>query len=166
VFPAARAARSVVFVLDRSISMGPSGALAAARREVLSSLQALPPETRFQVVAYNKRVESSPVQPRDGLLPATPEAVAGVAGWLEGLAAEGGTDHARALLRGLIWRPEALYLVTDADDLAEADVNRITRINAGRTAIHVVELGRGGTDTPALRRLAESNGGRHHRLAP
>jgi hypothetical protein len=165
-FQAARLARGVVFVVDRSISMGPSGALAAARREVLVSLRALPAGARFQVVAYSKWAELPPVEPREEMLPATPETVEAVARWLEELAPEGGTDTVRALRRGLLFRPEVLYLITDAGDLDLPDVNLITRLNAGRTAIHVVELAQGGTG-PAegrLRRLAEVNGGGHRRV--
>src|SRR5262249_61982066 len=40
-------ARSIVYVIDHSISMGFNGALEAAKREVLASLASLPPTTRF-----------------------------------------------------------------------------------------------------------------------
>src|SRR5581483_7459538 len=52
-FQVASPARSVVYVLDRSGSMGPSGALERAKAELLLSLRRLPPEMLFQVIAYN-----------------------------------------------------------------------------------------------------------------
>jgi hypothetical protein len=54
-------AQAIVYVIDRSASMGPSGALAAAKRELLASLSRLPPTARFQVIAYSSRVEPIPI---------------------------------------------------------------------------------------------------------
>ena len=47
-----RTCRSVVYVLDRSISMGFSGALAAARRAVLAGLRRLPADVRAEFIAH------------------------------------------------------------------------------------------------------------------
>src|SRR5436853_502415 len=58
---------------------------------------------------------------------------------LEDVVPSGGTDHVAALRRGLLLRPDVRFLLTDADDLRDADVAAVTRITAGRTAIHVVE---------------------------
>jgi hypothetical protein len=132
----------VVFVLDRSISMGPSGALDAARREVVASLRALAAGTRFQVVAYSRLAELPPVEPRAALLEA-PQAVEAVARWLGELTAEGGTDHVRAVRRGLLFRPEVLYLITDEIGLTPRDLAEVARRNQGRTAVHVVHIAHG-----------------------
>ena len=44
----------LVFVVDRSMSMGVHHALDYARREVLAHLDRLPASSRFQVIAYNR----------------------------------------------------------------------------------------------------------------
>src|SRR5207302_4579733 len=60
-------ARSIVFVIDRSISMGLSGGLEAAKRELLASLEGLPAATRFQLVFYNHDVQALPTNDHDGM---------------------------------------------------------------------------------------------------
>src|SRR5205823_10378047 len=73
--PVPPSARSVVYLLDRSSSMGESHALARARRELLASLRQLPPTARFQVIPYNKQAEPLWVGGRGGLLPADADTV-------------------------------------------------------------------------------------------
>ena len=58
-------------------------------------------------------------------------------------------------------RPDVIFFLTDADDLNPADVRALTQINAGRSAIHVVELtleNRDRLDMP-MHRLASGNHG-------
>jgi hypothetical protein len=155
-----------VYVLDRSVSMGPSGALEAACAELVASLRKLPPAARFQVIAFNRHAEPLLVRRQSGLLPADPATVEEAAGLLAALDASGGTDHAAALRRGLLLRPEVLFLVTDAADLSPEEVLALTRLNQGRTAVHVVELGRSRAGGPAaaLRRLAAGNGGTYRHV--
>src|SRR5579875_280015 len=52
-FPLPATAASVVYVLDRSVSMGLARKLDFARRELIASLRHLPATIRFQVIAYN-----------------------------------------------------------------------------------------------------------------
>jgi hypothetical protein len=161
------AARSVVYVLDRSVSMGLHDALAAARGELLAGLRRLPATTRFQVIPYNHRAEPLYVDGRADLLPADPATLGQVARAVEALQPSGGSDHGQALRRGLAFRPDLLFLVTDADDLRPDEVLAVTRFNRGRTVIHTVELSRrppARGDSP-LRRLAAGNGGTY-RCAP
>src|SRR5262249_32318826 len=103
-FPIPATAASVVFVLDRSISMGPSGALAAARRELLACLLALPSSLRFQVIPYNRRAEPLRIAGRQELIPATPDTIQSAVRQIRELCPEGGTDHLGALRRGLALR--------------------------------------------------------------
>src|SRR5205823_205188 len=56
-FRTAMRGQSVVYVIDRSLSMGLSGALGAAKREVIRSIETLPDTMRFQVIFYNRRAE-------------------------------------------------------------------------------------------------------------
>src|SRR6185437_11251575 len=140
-FPLAATATSVVYLLDRAVSMGVNNTLGMACQELLASLRQLPPTTRFQVVTYNTSAECLVINRRIDLLPAEPAIIAQVASFLDALTATGKTDHANALRRGLQLHPDVLYFVTDADDLTLAEVASITSCNRG-TAIHAIELTR------------------------
>jgi hypothetical protein len=164
---APRQARRVVYVLDRSLSMGPSRALGRARRELLSALARLPAGASFQVVLYNLRAEPLRIDGQSGYLPADEPTRAAVARALERTAATGSTNHVNALRQGLYLHPDVLFLVTDADELSERDVQEVVRINSARTAIHVIELSRRRADAGGpLCRLAALTGGSFRRVAP
>lgn len=159
-------ARSVVFLIDRSISMGLSGSLGPAKDELTAFLEALPPTSHFQVVAYNLKAE--PLLSGPGLVPAEPDAVRFAVGRVADLRPSGGTDHLAALKRGLQLRPDAVVLVTDGLELPDGALAEVTLLNRGRSAIHVLEVVRSRQRdgvTPA--RLAERNRGSYRRvLAP
>lgn len=160
--------RSIVFLLDRSASMGLHGAWSVARRETLVLLNSLPATTRFQVIAYNRQAEPLPLAGKLDLVAAGPQTVQDAAEVLGSLSPSGSTDHVRALHRGLLLRPDALLLLTDAGDLSAADVDAMTTFNHGRTGIHTVEItirSRSGPDNPLVR-LALHNQGTYRRLSP
>jgi hypothetical protein len=161
-------ARSIVFLLDRSASMGLHGAWAVARRETLAALRTLPAGTRFQVIPYNRQAEPLPLAGTWGLVASAPEVVADVERELAGLSPSGGTDHVRALRRGLLLQPDALVLITDAGDMTAADVAAVTASNRSHTAIHTVEVTVRTHEQPGnpLARLAADNGGTYRRLSP
>jgi Ca-activated chloride channel family protein len=155
-------ARSVVYVIDRSASMGPGGLLAAAVRELCASLARLPAATRFQVVVYHDQ-PALLLPGRAQLVPASPDNTERAARLLKGLQAEGGTNHLRALQLALSLAPEVVYLLTDADDLSDADRQKVTYNNRGRAVIHTIELNtsnRHRADMP-LQVLARENRGRY-----
>jgi hypothetical protein len=160
-------ARTVVYVLDRSLSMGPEGALGRARRELLASLARLPAGSKFQVILYNRQCEPLRIEGRSGFLPADEKTRHALAAELDRIAAAGNTDHFHAVQKGLLLRADVLYLVTDSDDLSDRDVQALTRQNGGRTAIHAVELSRRRADADGpLQRLATQNGGTFRRVPP
>jgi hypothetical protein len=158
-FPAATQARSVVFVIDRSMSMGLRGALDTARRQLLGSLGSLPEDVRFQVIVYNSTAEL--LAPGSDLVYATHEMKRHTATRMDSLCAEGGTSHLPALKRALTLSPEVIYFLTDADDLNPEEQRVITKLNRGRCCIHVVELNTSHRDRPwmPLQELARSNRG-------
>jgi hypothetical protein len=160
-------ARRVVFVIDRSLSMGLSGALAVAKRELLTGLDALSPDARFGVILYNRQAEPLCPDGQTGLVPATEANRAAVARLVEGLRAAGGTDHVAALRRAIALGPDVIFFVTDADEMTAEQVRTVALLNRGRAAIHAVELNNDGErrdDTP-LKLLARLSGGTH-RVVP
>ncbi len=163
-----RSARSVVYVVDRSMSMGFHGALARARREVVASLRGLGPATRFQVIAYNREAEPLRINGQAGLLVADENTIRQVVDAVSALHAAGGTDHGRALNRAVAFHPDLIYFLTDADDVRLDDVRTVTRLARRRTIIHTVELngGRVGRRDGPLHTLAADNGGTYRRLDP
>jgi hypothetical protein len=159
-FPLPATATRVVYVLDRSVSMGEGDKLDLACREVLASLRRLPPSARFQVILYNNSATALLIDGHIDLLPAKPAVLDQVADRLKDLPASGGTDHANALRRGLALHPDVLFFITDADQLPYEQIGSITRGNPG-AAIHIVELTRrrGGLSDGPLARLARDIGG-------
>jgi hypothetical protein len=150
--------KRVVYVIDRSASMGLGDGLSAARRELLASLGRLLPSTHFQVIFYNREAEVLRLGGRSDLLPASADNVRAAARRLEHLRAEGGTNHLQALMRALSLEPDVIFFVTDAADLSLDQVRLVTRANGGRAVIHAIELGardNGGS----LELLARSNRG-------
>jgi hypothetical protein len=151
--------QSVAFVIDRSASMGLGGRLDRARREVAASLRRLPPAARFQVITYHKVAESVRVDGQYGLLPAAPAAVAAAGAALDGLTAEGGTDHLQALKMALTLRPDVVYFLTDEDDLTWDVVRAVTRLNGGRVCVHALCLVEPPAGETPLRALARGSRG-------
>jgi hypothetical protein len=154
-------ARAIVYVIDRSISMGLSGSLDLARRELLASLAGLPENAQFQVILYNRQAEPLNLDGNQGLIPVTADHRRAAAQLLEAVRAEGSTDHVAALRRALSLHPDTIFLVTDADELTAAQVRALTLLNHGRAAIHTIELrnGESAREDAPLSLLARSNRG-------
>jgi hypothetical protein len=165
-FAAAPTAASVVYVLDRSGSMGHADAYRRACTAVLEDLARWPATTQFQVVPYNSTAEPLCVNASLGLLPKTTDTLQKVEALLAALRPTGWTNHRCGLQRALLLAPDVLYLVTDADDLTADDVRAITSLNRGRTAIHTIEMHSqySARPTGALAQLAGSNKGTYRRV--
>lgn len=147
--------------------MGPSRALNRARQELLNALARLPAGATFQVILYNLQAETLRIDGNSGYLPADESTRAAVARALERTAAAGSTNHVNALRQGLFLRPDVLFLVTDADELTDREVQDVARFNTSRTAIHVIELTRRRADADGpLHRLATLTGGSYRSVTP
>jgi hypothetical protein len=166
-FPTPAGAKRVIYVIDRSVSMGLNGSLRLALRELLDGLSRLPDGTKFQVVLYNHRPDTLYIRHHFDLAVLDAAARQDVERAVANLTASGGSNHRAALEQALNLGPDVLYLVTDGAELSEAEVNALTRLNQGRAAIHAVELGRRGrpADNP-LRVLAGRNRGTYRCVAP
>lgn len=165
-FPLPATATSVVYVLDRSVSMGMDRKLDFARRELIASLRRLPPSARFQVIDYNDYAEVLVLDGRTDLLPAEPAIVDKAVTFLRTLEAGGNTNHVAALRRALNLHADVIYFLTDADELKPEQVALLTQQNRG-SAIHTIELTRRRAAPPEgpLARLACDNRGTYRRVA-
>jgi hypothetical protein len=146
--------------MDRSLSMGLTGAYSRAEAELMRCLNALPETTLFQVVLYNRAAEPLP---GNRLLPVSADAVAHVGALLRETVPEGATDHAKALLVAMSFQPDAVFLVTDADDLTQAQAREITRLNRTRAVLHTIDVSRRLRAANMLEQLSRANDGQHIR---
>lgn len=154
----------IVYVLDRSSSMGRGGALEVANREVLASLRSLPPQASFQIIIYHS-VAQFLLPQHTGWL--TAAQLPQVEAALLALVPEGGTRHQLALPLALSLQPDVIFFLTDADDLPAAHVAEVTTRNQGRAIIHTVELTHRHLLQPdmPLQRLARQNRGDYRAVA-
>jgi hypothetical protein len=157
--------RSFVFVIDRSKSMGGKGlnALVAAQHQLQAALAGLVETHRFQIVAYHhKRVYFHPT----ALVRVTRGNESRVNEFFGNLLAVGGTDHAQAVLSGLRFKPDVLFLLTDGGypEISAGQLTQIRRRASGRTTIHTIQFGVGqlSGEPSFMQRLAKQNGGHFH----
>ncbi len=150
-----------VFVIDRSGSMATNNALGVAKQELLRALNALPPHVQFQVVFYNLNADPLPMN-QGRLVYAEESSKQQVRELLKTIAPAGGTDHLPALRLALVrLKADTVFFLTDADEMTLKDVEEVTRLNTQHATIHAIEFGLGPDldESPALRALAERNGG-------
>lgn len=164
-FPLPAKATSVVYVLDRSVSMGMDHKLDFARRELIAGLRRLPASMRFQVIDYNDSAESLVVDGNRDLLLADPATVDKAVAFLLKLDAAGNTNHLAALRRAVDFHADAIYFLTDADDLKPQEIALITQRNR-QSVIHTLELTRRRSIAPdgPLAQLARDNNGIYRRV--
>ena len=148
----------VVFVLDTSASMeGPR--LETAKRELMSAIFALPPETAFTVVFFNSGVGPW----RNVLVPATDANKRQAMAFVDGLPAEGRTATSDALEAAFRFDAEAVFLLSDGEPTVGRIVEPagivafVTELNRGR-AVTVNTIGIM-TGPGFLDRLAQANHG-------
>ncbi len=153
------------YVFDRSSSM--EGApLAAAKRELIASLQSLQSVHQFQIIFYNEQPHVMPdFRGRSSAMVFADEPGKRLAtNFVGGVFAQGATDHLQALRTALQMRPDVIFLLTDANEpqLRPAELVTIRQLNQA-TSIQTIEFGVG---PPAprynfLQQLAAENGGQH-----
>ena len=172
-----QAARDVVFLLDRSGSMG-GWQIGAARRAIARMIDTLAADDRVSVIAFDSVLDQMHESPT--LIPATDRNRWSILEWLGKLEARGGTEMESALKAGLKLlkasrpkkgkaktattdepaRDSILVLVTDGQIGDEDRVLARLEKSLGATTLHVV-----GIDTAAnaglLTRLTDSSGGTH-----
>ena len=154
-------ANSFAYVIDCSGSMASRNSLDLAKREMLASLDQLPPDAHFGVVFYNLQptVFSDPAG-RKTMMTATAANKARVRTQLTKISPDGGTDHMLAIRAALDLKPEVIFFLTDADLMTRADVAEILK-EAGPTRIQAVEfgIGTGMNGSEPLQKLSGATGG-------
>ncbi len=166
-----------VYVFDASASMSSNEGrpLAAAKRELTASLEHLSRLNQFQIIFYNEDVDVfNPTGVPGKLFFASDENKQAARRWIRSVEARLSTDHLPALLRAVDSGADVIFFLTDGEDpaLTAVELSKVTRRNAGRSAIHVVQFG---TAAPSpdnwLKSLARQNNGQYkffniRRLSP
>jgi hypothetical protein len=162
-------AQRLVFVLDTSGSMA-GARLEAAKRELVSAIEALPDYAEFGIVAFNSRVDAWQKQ----LVPATLAAKKGAARYVAAQKAEATTASYDALEAAFRFDAEAIYFLSDGaphggkiatpGDIIDA----ITAMNRSRrVSIYTIGIGPGAPGGPLdsfLDQLAQKNFGAYRRV--
>ena len=153
-----------VYVLDRSGSTD-GKLLAAAKAEILASIEMIDDVHQFQLVVYNERPKAfNPAGPGGQLAFGTEASRAAVKKFLGTIEAEGGTDHMAALSLAIRIRPDVIFLLTDGDKplLTAQELARIDRVGPG-IMIHSIQFGDGPQrgDRGWMGKLAQQSGGQY-----
>lgn len=146
--------RRVVFVLDRSGSMG-GAPMQQARNAVKACLGALSNRDTFGIVAFDSRTE----QFRPSLLQGTMEHREAAARFLDAVDARGGTELAQGLEAALLLLGKQggdLFLVTDGQVFGTEDI--IARVRQCNARLHCLGIGSASQDR-FLALLARETGG-------
>lgn len=158
-----------VYVIDSSSSMAEFGAMRMAKAQLMASLSQIDHNQEFQIVFYNTEsrcltVRNDPPQ----MMPATSINRTLARTFIDAVQPNGGTIHLPAIELALSFKPDVIFLLTDAGEpmLYAADLQKLKRINRGKATIHTVEFGDGeqlqSKDSLAdnfLEKLARQNGG-------
>ena len=123
-----------VFVIDKSGSMNSQGRLGKAKRELITTLQSLKPDTRFMVYFFDHVADPMPVK---AMMAATPENVAWAARWIEGRDVGGSTDPSDALRFTFSLKPDTVWLLTDGQFADEDEVLGQIRSANPQSAIRI-----------------------------
>ncbi len=135
-----------VYVFDISDSMnGYYGRpLAAAKRELVGSLQTLNAEHEFQVIFYND--EPRPFAGSYKLFRADDKQKQSAINFVKDKSATGGTRHLPALKKALLLRPDVIFFLTDADDppMKPSEIEEIQYMASfNNTSINAIQFGEG-----------------------
>lgn len=154
----------IVFLIDRSGSMAEHNAMRAAKAALVSSIQALDAQQRFQIVFYNEtpRIMTLRGESIPDLYPATEINKSLTRQYVRSIHPEQGTLHLVALRKALEFRPEVVYFLTDAESqLTAGELDQVEQANRRKARIHCIEFGRlqeVNTDN-FLKKLARRTGG-------
>ncbi|MBX3226940.1 MAG: VWA domain-containing protein [Labilithrix sp.] len=137
-------ARQLVFVIDRSGSMG-GAAMAEARTALRLCLRQLREGDRFNVLAFDTAIEPF----ANELVPYGPATLAKVDAWIGGIDARGGTELLAPMLEAARLAPDGvIVLLTDGEVANEAEIS--DAFMAARGSARVYSFGIGSNVSDAL----------------
>lgn len=161
----------VVYVVDRSSSMGNHNALNVAKAQLTKSLEELDSSQQFQILFFHEAISELKLdrEKKSNLYPATENNRTLAGKFIYSVHADMGTKRFPALQRALELNPEIVFFLSDVDDAMSArEMNEIRKIaRRQNTRIHVIEFGMGADltkDENFLKRLARDNGGSYRYL--
>jgi hypothetical protein len=155
----------LVYVVDRSASME-GVRLAAAKRELIASLNALESRHQFQIIFYSQRPDVLTIDRggRTRMIAADERGKHIAETLIRGVLADGPTHHRPALELALSLAPDVIFFLTDSEEplMGPADLAQIRGLNRG-TVINTIEFGAGppAANYNFLQQLAAENHGQH-----
>ena len=158
-----------VFVFDRSGSME-GRRIQMAKAELKRSLEGLGESHQFNLIFYNHDWQVWRPGPPRRLIYATPTDKQSAVRYIDGITADGGTQHYRPLQEAINHRPDVIFFLTDGesqDDLTPVQLADIERMNnrIGRgSQINVIQFGGDGWTerrSRTLEQLATDNHGEY-----
>jgi hypothetical protein len=154
-----------VYLFDRSVSME-GASMAAAKRQLIQSLDSLDSIHQFHIIFFNHRMsnfDSTDQQQR--IAYATDRNKSLATAFVRTISADGGTDRYAAIRQAIRLRPDAIFFLTDADDpMPASEIAEVLSDNRRvGAAIHTIEFGRGVEQGHYnfLVQLAEQTGGQY-----
>ena len=140
--------------------------LAAAKKQLLESLQSLETVQQFHIIFFNTKTQSFDISGGGRRIAfASDRNKKLAANFVGGITADGGTDRMYALREALNFAPDVIFFLTDADDpMSPSEMAELARANRRlQASICVIEFGKNAAPTPNdfLARLAHDNGGQY-----
>ena len=154
-----------IYVFDRSASME-GRPLAAAKKQLLESVQSLESIQQFHIIFFNTKTQSFDITGGGHRIAFASDRNKKLAGnFVGGITADGGTDRMYALREAINFAPDVIFFLTDADDaMSASEMAELARANRKvQASICVIEFGKNPAPTPNnfLARLAHDNGGQY-----
>jgi hypothetical protein len=134
-----------VYVFDRSSSM--EGApLAAAKQQLIASLNSLDTIHQFQIIFFNHQTRTFDATGGGHRVAfATERNKQMAAKFVGGITADGGTDRLAALRAAVAMQPDVIFFLTDDDDpMPESELAEVNQLNRRASAtICTIQFGQG-----------------------
>jgi len=162
---------SVVYVIDRSGSMGSDNRLERVKSELIAGINSLKPKQQFSVAFFDDQVwvlghspnsYSTLPSPKLTLMQATKKNKEEAIEWIRNMTSGGGTDPIPAAILAIQAKPSLVMLLSDGEFPLSA-VSQITNLNKssrGKTSrIDCIGLGE---TVETLQEIAKQNDGRYY----
>ncbi len=132
-----KAGKTIIYILDCSSSMAEENALSYAKRCLQASLLNMDETVKFQIIAYNSHAFSHSEAPID----CSDRNRQAALSWLEKLSPQGSSHHQSGFESACWRRPDAIFFLTDADDLGSKELAVLSKIIPEETYLNVIIFG-------------------------